>query len=100
MSTFPETESRSLGVGLVAAVLGTIGLFLFFLPILGLPISAFGLGFGISGVAMTYRRGGVALRWSLAGMVLSALALGINVALSYSPAGYLPSRDVPRSWQP
>lgn len=87
MNRFPETENRTLGLGMTSLVLGTIGLLLFFLPILGIPISAFGLLFGLIGLGATLFGGGAMLRWSVAGMGLSFLALAINIAIAYTPAG-------------
>jgi hypothetical protein len=84
-------------------VIGTIGLMLFFLPVLGIPISAFGLLFGLLGLLAALfgsRVGGAArLRWTLAGIAVSCLGLAVNIAIAYAPAGYLPSRDVPQLWQ-
>lgn len=88
-----------LGTGMVSLVLGTIGLLLFFLPILSLPIAAFGLLFGIIGV-FTAIFGPGNLRWSLGGFVLSSMALGVGLAIMLAPAGYLPSRSVPKIWNP
>lgn len=76
-----------MGLGITSFVLGMIGFTLFFLPILGAPISAIGLVFGIIGCfAEATVRG--SLRWAVAGVFLSALALGTNVAIAYSPEGY------------
>jgi hypothetical protein len=76
-----------MGWGVTSFILGMIGFMLFFLPILGAPISAIGLVAGIVGcIARATGRGN--LRWAVAGLCLSALALGTNVAIAYSPAGY------------
>jgi hypothetical protein len=85
MATAHETELRLRGMGMTSAVLGTIGLMLFFLPILGLPISVCGLaaGFlGLIGALATHGR----LRWSVVGIAMSIMALGINVAILYAPS--------------
>lgn len=98
MSTAPST--RLLPFGMTSLVLGTIALILALLPVLGIPISTFGLLCGIIGVAQTWRLGGVRLRWSLAGLALCAVALGLNVALAYAPAGFdWRGRNPPRIWQ-
>jgi hypothetical protein len=81
-------------------VLGVIGLLLFFLPILGMPISIFGLFFGLIGTSVTRLSRGAQLRWSLLGCALSALALAINLGINYAPGGYLPAPVVPPPWQP
>jgi phosphate/sulfate permease len=95
-----EAERPPLGLGMTSLVLATVGLMLAFIPILGVPISSFALLFSILGFAAAIFLARETLRWSVAGLCLSALALGVNVAMFYAPAGYLPSRDVPRSWQP
>jgi hypothetical protein len=85
---------------MTSLVLGTIALLLFFLPILGIPISAFGLLFGIlSCIAAPFVRE-ARLRWSLAGVVISSVALAINVAIAFGPSGYLPDQQVPELCQP
>jgi hypothetical protein len=81
---------------MTSLVLGTVGVLLSFLPILGLPISAFGVLFGILGLIGVLLGGGAALRWSVAGLILSALALAINVALFYAPSTNLMDREVPK----
>jgi hypothetical protein len=102
MSSLPEVHSPPVGLGMSSLVIGTIGLMLFFLPVLGIPITAFGLLFGLLGVltALFGRAGGGArLRWTLAGIAVSCLGLAVNIAIAYAPAGYLPGRDVPQMWQ-
>lgn len=87
-------------MGMLSMVLGPIGLLLFFMPILGLPISAFGLAFGGFGIAARLSTGGLRLRWSLLGSALSALALSVNLAIIYAPGGYMAAPAVPPPWQP
>jgi hypothetical protein len=62
-----------------------IGFLLFFLPILGAPISVVGLFAGLAGclVAGATTRG--SMRWSVGGVVLCLFALGLNVAVAYAP---------------
>ncbi len=86
-------------LGPLAVVLGFIGLLLFFLPILGIPISAFGLLCGLVGSVIARAPGGVRLRWSLLGCAVAGLALAINVAITYAPAGYTPAPGVTPPWQ-
>lgn len=88
MSPRPPMRTPPASLGMLSLVLGTIGLLLFFLPILGAPISAFGLLFGLIGLGFAFAPGGVRLRWSLLGCVLSAGALAINVAIAYAPGVY------------
>lgn len=90
MSHSSHIQPPPLAFGVVSFVLGMIGFMLFFLPILGAPISAIGLVAGIVGcfVAGATSRG--SLRWAVAGLVLSCVALGINVGITYAPRGYSP----------
>jgi ABC-type Fe3+-siderophore transport system permease subunit len=103
MNSLPEVHSPPMELGMSSLVLGTIGLMLFFLPVLGIPISAFGLLFGLLGLvaALFWSKGGggARLRWTLAGIAVSFLGLAVNIAIAYAPAGYLPGRDVPQLWQ-
>jgi hypothetical protein len=85
---------------MLSMVLGAIGLLLFFLPILGLPISAFGMVFGGIGIAARLFTGGLRLRWSFLGCAISALALAINLAIIYAPGEYMAAPEVPPPWQP
>src|SRR5438105_2687081 len=95
-----HADSPAIGPGMASLVLGTIALILFFLPILGVPISAFGLLFGVIGFVMAMLGGRLTLRWSVAGLAMSALALSVNLAVNHAPARLLPQRDVPKQWQP
>ncbi|MCC6417866.1 MAG: hypothetical protein IT429_06405 [Gemmataceae bacterium] len=94
-----HVDSPLLGLGMTSLVLGIIGMLLFFLPVLGIPLSACGLAFGVIGFGMALFTGGPALRWSLSGVAASALALGVNVVLNAAPEGYLPQPSVPPPWQ-
>lgn len=103
MSSAPEVHSPPIGLGMSSLVIGTIGLMLFFMPVLGIPVSAFGLLFGILGLVMAFVGstvgGGARLRWTLAGIAVSCLALAVNIAIAYAPAGYLPGREASQPWQ-
>lgn len=94
-------EHLPFGFGMTSLVLGAIALAFNFLPVLGVPLSAFGLFFGLVGVVVVaLRQGGARLRWSLMGIGASVLALAVNVAITYSPWGYLPQNwDVPPLWR-
>jgi hypothetical protein len=87
-------------LGMTSLVLGVIALLLCFLPILGIPLSAFGLLFGLLGFLVALFARGTSLRWSLGGLAASTLALLVNLAIAYAPQGYLPGRNVPKPWQP
>jgi hypothetical protein len=73
------------GLGLSSLTLGTVGLVLFFMPILGLPISALGLAIGLAGVGNALLGGPVGLRMAYGGTWLSLLAVGVNAAIMIAP---------------
>jgi hypothetical protein len=99
MSSLPGTDRPPIDLGMTSLVIGTIGLMFFFFPVLGIPLGAVGLLFGLVGFLAGSFGGPASLRWSLAGAAVSALALAVNGALAYAPAGYLSGREVPRPWQ-
>jgi hypothetical protein len=86
---------------MLSLVLGTIALLLFFLPILGVPIGAIALLVGVAAIVLGLFGVGGRLRWALAGAAMSAVALGVNLAIYSAPGGYLPTphRQQPH-WQP
>ncbi len=95
----PETQNPLVGLGMTSLVLGVIGLMMFFMPILGIPLSVLGLFLGLVGLPAVLLGGGASLRWSLGGIGVCALALLANIAILYAPSGYIPSRDNPPLWQ-
>jgi hypothetical protein len=99
MSSLPEPHHPLPALGMTSLVLGVIALFVAFLSVLGVPISALGLLCGVVGLAAAFF-GGASLRWSLQGIAVCALALAVNVALTFASVGYLPGRKVPRTWEP
>jgi hypothetical protein len=85
---------------MASVVLGLIALMVGFLPVLGVPISAFGLLFGLIGLVAAFFPTQASLRWSMGGVVVCSLALAVNLALARAPSGYQPDPRVPRPWQP
>jgi hypothetical protein len=100
MSTAAETPATRIGLGMTSLVLGTIGLFLFFLPVLGVPLSAAGLALGLIAALVAVTTGQSSLRWSVAGVAMAGLALGVNVAVATAPEGYLTGRRPREDWRP
>jgi hypothetical protein len=89
------------GLGLISLVLGTIGLLLFFLPILGVPIGGAGLIVGLVGLLGTvFGLGRGSLRWAVAGVAVCMLAVVTNLAIAFAPAGYSGRRTPPELWRP
>ena len=87
----PRTDRNAwLGLGMASLVLGFIGMLLFFLPILGIPIAALGLAIGIVGLILALFSTWSSLRWSLGGIALCCLTLGVDLAIWFAPEGYIP----------
>jgi hypothetical protein len=100
MSKSFQTVDPPLGMGLTSVILGTVGMLLFFLPILSIPLGGIGLVFGFSGLVLALVGGWTSLRWSIIGIAVSGLALAVSIAIAQAPAGYLPTRTVPLDTQP
>jgi hypothetical protein len=77
------------GLGLASLVLGAIGLLLFIVPILAIPISGCGMLLGGVGAVGSLAAWRMDLQLSLAGVALCGLALVIDVAVNYAPGGFL-----------
>jgi len=76
------------GLGLASVVLGAVGLMLFVLPILSIPISGGGLIAGAAGVIAAAAGKAMDLRLSIAGMAICGAALAIAWAIDLAPGGY------------
>jgi hypothetical protein len=100
MTPLPRSEVPPPALGMLALVLGTIGLMLFFLPILGVPISALALLAGLFAIGLGLFGLGGRMRWAVLGSAMAALALGVNLAILYAPGSELPRLRVPPPWQP
>jgi hypothetical protein len=99
MTRSPQRPNPHVGLGLTSLALGSVGLGLFFLPVLGIPLSGFGLAFGVAGLLVALLGGPSSFRWSVGGTALGVLALGVNLAIAQAPAGYVGSRPVPTIWE-
>jgi hypothetical protein len=78
--------------GFSSVVLGAIGMAMFILPVLALPISGAGLVVGLIGIVVALVGGDVRLRACVAGVLLSACAAGVVWAIAAAPTGYFPPR--------
>ena len=85
MAATSPLSGPPVGVGLASVILGSVGGLLFFLPILSIPLGAVGLAFGIVGLVMAIFGRWTSLRWSVVGILVSGLALGIGVAIALAP---------------
>ncbi len=94
-----DRHTPLLGFGMASLVTGLIGLLLFFLPVLGIPVSVLGLALGVIAVFGALFGGGPSLRWGLGGSAVCCLALGVNLALDQAPRGYGDVYPVPPPWQ-
>jgi hypothetical protein len=83
-----EAQTTPLGLGIASVVLGVISTMLFFLPILAVPIGVTGLLLAVVGCAMGVVSSRTSLRWSSVGLVVSGLALAINLAIAHAPSGF------------
>jgi hypothetical protein len=99
MRTPLEPKNPLLGLGMASLVLSFIATLVFFMPVLGIPISLLALGFALVGLIAALFTTGASLRWSLGGIAASCFALTINLAINFAPSGYLPERRVPSPWQ-
>jgi hypothetical protein len=79
-----DSEMVGPNLGMTSLVIGIVGLFLFFLPILGIPLSLFGLAFGVSGLLVSIFTKGVSLRWSVGGVGVCILGLAVNLMIAAS----------------
>jgi hypothetical protein len=100
MSQTSPRGDAPLGVGLTSLVFGAVGVLLFFMPILGIPLAGIGVVFGLAGVALVLPRGWSSLRWPIAGLVVSGAALAVGLAIAEAPAGSSWSRTIPLDSQP
>jgi hypothetical protein len=80
--------------GLSSVILGTTGLLLFIVPVLGIPISLSGIVVGLIGIAVALLGGPGSLRLCVAGIILSSGAAGMDYAIALAPDGYFSPRPV------
>jgi hypothetical protein len=88
MSKSSPTGDPQLGVAVTSIVLGAVGVLLFFLPILSVPLSGFGVIFGLAGIVWALRGDVRSLRWAIAGLVVSGAALSMGMAIDKAPADH------------
>jgi VIT1/CCC1 family predicted Fe2+/Mn2+ transporter len=99
MTTHQQSTNPPLGIGLASVILGSVGGLLFFLPVLGIPLGMVGLALGLVGLLLAILGRASSLRWSVAGVLVSGMALGTGVLIGMAPAGYLQNPSPPAIWQ-
>jgi hypothetical protein len=82
MSTIPDTPADRTGLGAASLALGCVGLCFFFLPVMGIPVSAVGLLLGLIGLAAGRGRTGRGQRLAVSGTLLCLAALALDSALA------------------
>ena len=85
-------------LGMSSLVIGIIALVFAPLPILGIPVGCCGLLLGFGGVAAFLFLGDASLRWSLAGIAVSSMALTMSLAINLAPANVQLGRGIPKPW--
>jgi hypothetical protein len=87
-------------LGMASIVVSLLGFGLVFLPVVGIPVSGLGMLAALVALASGLVLGGpLTLRWSLGGLGLGCLALALNVAMTFTPAGFIRSRPPAKNWQ-
>jgi hypothetical protein len=87
-------------LGLSSVIISAIGLVLFIVPIISLPISTAGLILGVAGIIAAAAGGQSRLRLCVAGVTLAIVGLAIGWAIARAPSGYFAPRAVFPSIQP
>ena len=87
-------------LGMTSLVQGVIALIFGVVPVLGIPIALFALLFGVLGLIGALLDLGPSLRITLGGIGAALLALTVNLAVAFAPAGYEPEPNVPANWNP
>ncbi len=82
-----QSSAPPVDLGIVSTVLGSIGLILFFLPILAIPIATCGALSALVGFVHALRGGASNLRWAVVGLGVSLMAIAIGLWLAYAPIG-------------
>jgi hypothetical protein len=99
MVTTLEKRKPAYGLGIASLVLGAVGLLLFFLPVLGIPLASCGLLFGLIALLTAIFGGRSDLRWSVLAVALCLMALAADMSIALAPAGHIPHQAEPRTRQ-
>jgi hypothetical protein len=100
MRKLERAELPPVELGLSSVIISAIGLLVFLLPILSIPISIAGLVLGIAGIVAAAVGGQSRLRLCVAGVTLAIVGLTIGWAIARAPSGYFAPRAVFPSVQP
>jgi hypothetical protein len=88
-----------LALGATSLVLSMIATMLVFLPVLSIPIAGCAAITAVGGIATAGWRAREQFNWSLMGLALSLLILGVGVAINFAPRDEQPRPLVPELWQ-
>lgn len=94
MKEFDDFRLPPIGLGLCSVVMGAIGLVLFIVPIIGLPISGAGIIAGMAGIGAALCKQRVSLRLSVAGLLLSISSFGTIWTINLAAGGYFAPHSV------
>lgn len=83
-----------LGWDVASAVISGIGLALFILPILSLPLTGMGIVLGLIGIVAARRGHRTNLRLAVAGVLFSSFAFTVILAIAIAQNGYFAPRRV------
>lgn len=100
MAAQSEIRASLHSLSVTSFVLGAVGLLLFFMPVLGIPLAGIGLLLGFSALLIALIGGPSSLRWSVLATALCVLALGADLLIAFAPADLTPSQPAGWRWQP
>ena len=92
MASTTKKPAATYPLAVASFVLGAVGLLLFFMPVLGIPLGSVGLLLGLIAFSVAIFGGPSSLRWSVLGTLLCVFALGIDVLVGNSPQVEEPPR--------
>jgi hypothetical protein len=89
MASSPRVQIPPVSWDVAAVILAAIGLALFLVPILGIPVSCAGALAGAIGLYAAWTGRTSSIRLSLAGLLISVFAVTIELAIMFGPVSYL-----------
>jgi hypothetical protein len=93
MATSPHVRIPPVSWDVISVILAAIGLVMFLVPVLGIPVSCAGAVAGAIGL-YTSRTGATGVRMSFAGLVIGVFAATIELTIMFGPINYLEEETV------